>query len=217
LAATIKLRTPDQAAATNKEEIPDTINWDKFDYGKKQIIAGESVYKSSRKIVHRLSGSKWAELSQGERESMIAAEKIAQPILAEKQRLVDEYEAQKRQQEQDDQARIAAENETNRRIEEDRAAREAAAKRDAITQPKTKGVLTDNFGLPSLTTVKSKIILGLKFLAMGTVTDLDEFERQIDALAEQAEAAGLMEELDADLNAAADKLTELLSEAAKNV
>jgi hypothetical protein len=194
LAATIKLRTPDQAAATNKEEIPDTINWDKFDYEKKQIIAGESAYKSNRKIVHRLSGSKWAELSQGERESMIAAEKIAQPILAEKQRLVDEYEAQKRQQEQDDQARIAAENETNRRIEEDRAAREAAAKRDAITQPKTKGVLTDNFGLPTPTAMIER-----RLAAIDAVIGKPEFDDLIDTLISDIDAVGMMERFEPEL------------------
>jgi hypothetical protein len=48
-------------------------------------------------------------------------------------------------------------------------------------------------------------------------TDPDAFDKKLDEIAGRIEAAGLMSELDAELNAAADRLTELLAEAEKAV
>ena len=44
--------------------------WDAMDYGERQEIAQASDLGTLRKVVHRIAGSKWAELSAGERESM---------------------------------------------------------------------------------------------------------------------------------------------------
>lgn len=57
----------------------------------------------------------------------------------------------------------------------------------------------------------------LQKLADGTVTDTGEFDQMLDELADRAEKAGAMEELDGLLNAAADKLTELLEKEAASV
>lgn len=57
----------------------------------------------------------------------------------------------------------------------------------------------------------------LQKLADGAVTDTGEFDQMLDELADRAEKAGAMEELDGLLNAAADKLTELLEKEAASV
>lgn len=57
----------------------------------------------------------------------------------------------------------------------------------------------------------------LQKLADGAVTDTGEFDQMLDDLADRAEKAGAMEELDGLLNAAADKLTELLEKEAASV
>lgn len=57
----------------------------------------------------------------------------------------------------------------------------------------------------------------LQKLADGEVTDTGLFDQMLDDLADRAEKAGAMAELDALLNAAADKLTELLEKEAANV
>ena len=57
----------------------------------------------------------------------------------------------------------------------------------------------------------------LQKLANGEVTDTGLFDQMLDDLADRAEKAGAMAELDALLNAAADKLTELLEKEAANV
>jgi hypothetical protein len=49
--------------------------------------------------------------------------------------------------------------------------------------------------------------------ALKTETDINAFNDKMDEIAGRIEAAGLMSELDAELNAAADRLTELLAEA----
>jgi hypothetical protein len=61
--------------------------------------------------------------------------------------------------------------------------------------------------------VKSSFIAELSELQ--SETDIEAFDRKLDDIAGRIEAAGLMEDLDAELNAAADKLTELLNEAEK--
>lgn len=57
----------------------------------------------------------------------------------------------------------------------------------------------------------------LRQLADGSETDRKAFGAKLDALADRAEAIGAMEELDALLNAAADKLTQILKRDAANV
>lgn len=47
--------------------------WDKLDYGGRQAIAQKMPAGSMRNVVHRLSGSKWAELSPGEQQDAIKA------------------------------------------------------------------------------------------------------------------------------------------------
>jgi hypothetical protein len=44
-------------------------------------------------------------------------------------------------------------------------------------------------------------------------THIEAFDRKLDDIAFRIEVAGLMDELDAELNAAADRLTELLAKA----
>ncbi|MCK9394261.1 MAG: hypothetical protein M0Q44_01555 [Methylobacter sp.] len=51
--------------------------------------------------------------------------------------------------------------------------------------------------------------------ALKAETDIEAFDRRLDEIAGRIEGAGLMEELDAELNAAADVLTALLAEAEK--
>jgi hypothetical protein len=51
--------------------------------------------------------------------------------------------------------------------------------------------------------------------ALKAETDIEVFDRRLDEIAGRIEGAGLMEELDAELNAAADVLTALLAEAEK--
>jgi hypothetical protein len=63
--------------------------------------------------------------------------------------------------------------------------------------------------------VKSSFIAELSELQ--SETDIEAFDRKLDDIAGRIEAAGLMDELDAELNAAADRLTELLAEAEKAV
>jgi hypothetical protein len=63
--------------------------------------------------------------------------------------------------------------------------------------------------------VKSSFIAELSELK--SETDIEAFDRKLDDIAGRIEAAGLMDELDAELNAAADRLTELLAEAEKAV
>jgi hypothetical protein len=63
--------------------------------------------------------------------------------------------------------------------------------------------------------VKSSFVAELSELQ--SETDIEAFDRKLDDIAGRIEAAGLMEDLDAELNAAADRLTELLAEAEKAV
>lgn len=58
---------------------------------------------------------------------------------------------------------------------------------------------------------------GLQRLIDGEVTDTAEFDQMLDDLADRADRAGAMQELDGQLNAAADKLTEMLEKEAENV
>jgi hypothetical protein len=53
--------------------------------------------------------------------------------------------------------------------------------------------------------------------ALKAETDIAEFDRKLDEIAARIEAAGLMDELDAELNAAADQLTVLLAKAEQRV
>jgi N12 class adenine-specific DNA methylase len=72
------------ATDEKSQESPDTrvssqvnqeyqAKWDAMDYSARQEIAKNSIYKNQRPIVHRLSGSKWAAISEGEQESLIKA------------------------------------------------------------------------------------------------------------------------------------------------
>jgi len=60
-------RGPVEATKAPAEEQDFAAKWDAMGYGGRQDIANASVYGSMRKVVHRLSGSKWAEISSGER------------------------------------------------------------------------------------------------------------------------------------------------------
>jgi hypothetical protein len=52
--------------------------WDAMDYGQRQAIA-EVAYAGMRKVVHRISGSKWAQLGPGEAETISKAMAPAPP------------------------------------------------------------------------------------------------------------------------------------------
>ena len=80
----IKNETPSAATDSNKEtestqaQIKKDENglgksWDAMDYGQRQAIAEKSTIGGMRRVVHRISGSKWSELGESERKSMIAA------------------------------------------------------------------------------------------------------------------------------------------------
>jgi hypothetical protein len=53
--------------------------------------------------------------------------------------------------------------------------------------------------------------------ALKSETDIEAFDRKLDEIALRIELAGLLDELDAELNAAADQLTELLTKAERQV
>jgi type I restriction-modification system DNA methylase subunit len=59
---------PVEPPTTEEPDFP--AKWDAMDYGQRQAIVQTTPYGSMRKVVHRLSGSKWAELSSGEQEEM---------------------------------------------------------------------------------------------------------------------------------------------------
>ncbi len=50
-----------------------SAKWDTMGYGPREKLAEASSYGSMRKVVHRISGSKWSELSPGEQASMLKA------------------------------------------------------------------------------------------------------------------------------------------------
>jgi hypothetical protein len=52
--------------------------------------------------------------------------------------------------------------------------------------------------------------------SLSQETDIETFDKHLDSIAGRIEQAGLMEEMDAQLNEAADVLTELLAKAEKN-
>lgn len=53
--------------------------------------------------------------------------------------------------------------------------------------------------------------------ALKSETNIEAFDRKLDEIAARIELAGLMDELDAELNVAADRLTVLLAKAEKQV
>jgi hypothetical protein len=55
--------------------------------------------------------------------------------------------------------------------------------------------------------------LAAELEALKAETDIAEFDRKLDEITLRIELAGLMDELDAELNAAADRLTVLLAKA----
>lgn len=93
------------------------------------------------------------------------------------------------------------------------------AQSDAVDQVEPQPSTPGNDPQPQEQTVNETEAIGqeLQKLANGEVTDTGLFDQMLDDLADRAEKAGAMDELDALLNAAADKLTELLEKEAANV
>jgi hypothetical protein len=89
----------------------------------------------------------------------------------------------------------------------------ASAMKEEVNKPRGDVIVPAPETQPQGNPMKAAFIAELD--ALKAETNIEAFDRRLDEIAGRIEGAGLMEELDAELNAAADVLTALLAEAEK--